>query len=320
LIIFLKNLLLSSKKFLQQKLSPFGFICICFFSCSSLYSESDITQKSKPVADLVAFSFDRPMQLYALLESIDFYVTGLGEVTVIYRASNDEFEEAYQEVVETFPGVIFLKQGARPHEDFKPLTLWAAFDSPHDYILFAVDDIIIKDFIDVQKSIEQLEKYGAYGVYFRLGLHLEKNYTRNRLMFVPRYKKLEGDLCSWSFCDGKCDWGYPNTVDMTLYRKKDVESFFRGLNYKAPNTLEGSWSCTVGWVMKKIGLFYVLSKIVNLPINKVQTENSNRTMNAYTSLELLKIFNDGFKIDIAPLYRMKNKSPHEEYVPTFVKR
>ena len=31
-------------------------------------------------ADLVIYSFDRPTQLFALLESVDFYVTGLGDV------------------------------------------------------------------------------------------------------------------------------------------------------------------------------------------------------------------------------------------------
>lgn len=37
--------------------------------------------------DLIIFSYDRPMQLYALLESINHYVSHLGHITLIYRRS-----------------------------------------------------------------------------------------------------------------------------------------------------------------------------------------------------------------------------------------
>ena len=34
--------------------------------------------------DLIIFSYDRPMQLYALLESIETYVRGLENINTIY--------------------------------------------------------------------------------------------------------------------------------------------------------------------------------------------------------------------------------------------
>ena len=141
---------------------------VCFFSILILFGLCArplwAGQSDTCAADLVVYSFDRPMQLFALLESIDFYVTGLGEITVIYRSSDDQFSMAYEEVENCFPGVVFVKQGSNPHADFKVLTLRAAFESPHDYILFAVDDIIVKDFIDVERDVQNLELYDAYGL------------------------------------------------------------------------------------------------------------------------------------------------------------
>ncbi|HEY5235531.1 MAG TPA: hypothetical protein VIJ14_05090, partial [Rhabdochlamydiaceae bacterium] len=71
-------------------------------------------------ADLVIFSFDRPLQLYAFLESTKKYVKGLGEVFVIYRSSDEHFKEGYDKVQRRFKDVKFLPQGKHPAKDFKP--------------------------------------------------------------------------------------------------------------------------------------------------------------------------------------------------------
>jgi len=271
-------------------------------------------------ADLVAFSYNRPIQLYALLESIETYITGLEEIHVIYRASGPQYEEAYQEIKETFNYVTFWAQGSDPQKDFKPLTLKASFDSPSDYIIFAVDDIIVKDFIDLSKSIELLEETNAYGLYFRLGLHLTRCYSLNTAQAIPVHDHVIDDVYSWKFKNGTCDWRYPNTVDMTLYRKKDIESTFRRMNYTAPNYLECCWAGRTNWIHNSIGLFHNETKIVNLPLNRVQDRFRNRTMNAFSAKELLDIFNQGLKIDISPLFKMKNKAAHEDYIPEFINR
>ena len=271
-------------------------------------------------ADLVAFSYNRPIQLYALLESIEQYITGLEEIHVVYRASDEEYEKAYQEVKQTFDYVTFWKQGAKPKEDFKPLTVKASFESPSDYIIFAVDDIIVKDFIDISKNVEILEEINAYGFYFRLGLHLTRCYSLNRTQAVPPHIKVIDDIYSWKFKEGTCDWKYPNTVDMTLYRKKDIENNFRKMNYTAPNYLECCWAGRTRTISSPIGLCHEETKIVNLPLNRVQNTFRNRTMNAFSAKELLDLFNQGLKIDIVPLFKMKNKGAHTDYIPEFTER
>lgn len=280
-------------------------------------------------ADLVIFSFNRPIQLYALLESTNLYVTGLDEVHVIYRTENDKnelaknYELGYQEVQKTFPHVLFHKQGQNPYLDFKPLTLKVTFDSPSKYIIFAVDDIIVKDFIDIDRSIDLLEQTGAYGFYFRLGLNINYCYMLNKPDPTPKITKIADDVYAWKIQDGgPGDWGYPNTVDMTLYKKSDIEQEFRTMQYKAPNPLEGQWSVSpkLARIKSKFALCYQESKIVNLPMNLVQDTWQNRNMSAITPKELLDKFNQGLKIDISRLYKINNKSAHIDYMPSFIER
>jgi hypothetical protein len=271
-------------------------------------------------ADLVIFSFDRPLQLYALLESIEKYITGLGQIHIIYRASNDQFSAAYEEVHKRFNTPQFIKQGDNPRNDFKPLTLQATFSSPHDYVIFAVDDIIVKDFINITQCIELLEKFHAYGFYLRLGKNLTECYSVNHPQKLPPLVEAEKGIFAWRFIQGEYDWNYPNTVDMTVYRKKDIKVNFEMLSYQAPNSLEGAWAGRGYTVNSLIGLCYETSKIVNLPLNRVQNEYSNRSMNFLMPDQLLNIFNEGLKISIEPLFKINNEAAHMAYEPIFEQR
>ena len=267
--------------------------------------------------DFIVFSYNRPMQLYALLESSYKYISGLHKVFVIYRAGNKEFEQGYEIVKEAFPEVNYLAQSSNPHKDFKPLVLRCFFATKAPYIMFGVDDIIVKDYIDLKKDIELLKQTKAYGMYYRLGHHLTQCYSMNRRQSVPSSQHIEGDVFQWRFKKGIYDWNYPHTVDMTLYKKTNVQSFFKAYNYYAPNPLEAKWAIIKP--AKSTGLFYTVSKIVNLPMNLVQ-EGNNRHTDVYTAQDLLKKFNQGLKIDIAPFFRMKNKAAHSDSTPTFVQR
>ena len=295
-----------------------NFFYILFLAIISLIS---LNASEKCSADLIIFSFDRPLQLYALLESLQRYTTDIRSTSIVYRTSNERYNKAFHAVAEQFPHIQLLHQ--QNIHDFKTLTLQALEESTSDYIIFAVDDNIVKDFVSLDECITWLEKTNAYGFYLKLGSHLNYCYTENKPQQVPPFTVIENSICSWEFENGEKDWRYPNTVDMTLYRKKDLLDIFKSLEYTNPNLLEGKWAAW--WVMHKapshIGLFYENSKILNIPLNKVQTTDIfNRDMNLYTPEELLEKFEAGLKIDIAPLYQMKNKAVHTEYEPTFISR
>ncbi len=271
-------------------------------------------------AELIGFSYNRPLQLYALLESLQVYVTGLTRTHIIYRADNDAYEAGYEQLRRNFPRVNFIRQSTtHPRADFKQHVLSLVENAQEEFLLFAVDDIIVKDSIDLKVCAQALDTYDAYAFYLRLGEHIDYCYAENKYQGVPPLVTYEHDVCLWNFTDGMCDWNYPQTVDMTLYRKADLQSMLPNLHFDTPNIFEGQWASRIP-ALKKQGLCFAQSKIVNLPLNSVQPDWENRNMRFATAEEFLELFNQGLKIDIEPLFGIQNRSAHMEYVPICIKR
>ena len=272
---------------------------------------------SKSGIDIILFSFDRPLQLYSALESIQRYVTGYQNLTVLYRASDGRFDDAYNTVKSAFPKVHYIKQSDQPRKDFKPLFLQALSDSPSPYVFFGVDDMIIKDFVDLTMCRQMIEKTGAYGFFLRFGRHIHHSFMGNRPEAIPPSVLLSHGVYAWDLHQGEGDWGFANNLDMTLYRKADLKPIFTQLKFKSPNSLESIWARYAP--SHSIGLYFEHSKMVNLPLNIVNPSDCPH-MNFMTAEELLVKFNQGFKIDIDPLYQIENPSPHFEYTPDLIVR
>lgn len=277
--------------------------------------QSFIQYKSKAKADLVIFSYDRPMQLFALLESTEKYIKNLGSVQIIYRTSNNDFSNAYDEVKAKFNSYKFYKQGNNPNQDFKVLTLNCAFNSKNDYLMFAVDDIIITDYIDLEECIKALKSTNAYAFYLRLGFNINECYMMRVKSLAPKSVKLNDKVFSYKFNDGQGSWCYPNNVDMTIYKKEDIKTDLLNINMISPEKLEINWSNLAD--TNKVGLFFEHSKMVNIPLNLCYSNSVNRNMNLYSTKELLKKFNEGFRLDINKFYKINNNAPHMEYEPEF---
>lgn len=276
---------------------------------------------SAPKIDLIVFSKNRPLQLYAFLESCEKYVTGTAMISVIYYAG-DEYSGAYMHVHKRFPTVRFIRQSVEnPYDDFKPLLYSLVKCSRAAYMLFAVDDIVVIDYIDLQKCAKLLKKQKAYGFYLRLGHDICECYTEELSVQQPPLHCVETGMYSWDFGAGSGDWNYPHTVDMTLFRKKDVWHAVKYLDYDSPNTFEQAWADKSVLLSKKTkGLCSGVSKIVNIPLNLVQEDFKNRHIKNCDVQFLLEKFQQGFKLDILALHQFPHKAPHAEYQPTFISR
>lgn len=267
--------------------------------------------------DLVVFSYDRPMQLYACLESTEKYVSGLHTIHVIYRTSSPEYERGYESVKARFPTATFHRQSAAAPSDFKPLVLSSVF-SPScscPYILFSVDDIIVTDTIDLLQCVQAMEEQKAWGFFLRMGKNITHFYMKDRPSPVPPTEELSNGMFLWTFADGVGDWRYPNTVDMTIYRKKDVRPYLETVEFTNPNSLESEWQHWNCLHMK--GIAYPHSKVVNIPLNLINP-SKNRNSNLYTTKCLLEKFQKRQKIDIFPLYKLDHNSVHISYRPKIV--
>jgi hypothetical protein len=281
-----------------------------FFSIQSAYAASDF----------IIFSYDRPMQLYALLESTEHYLKGIATTCVIYRTSDNQFEQGYEIVKHRFVDAHFIAQGSDPKADFKPLFIQALRNCSSAYILFAPDDIIVKNYADLEICTQKMEESGAYGFFLRLGTHLDMCYSMNQPQPLPPLTDLGNTILCWTFNSGSLDWNYPNNVDMTIYRRNDIVQTLETSHYTSPNKMESAWAKNNGSVSNKKGLCFRDSIIVNIPVNCVQKDYANNQMNSWTPRQLLDMFKAGKKIDISQLKGIKNQSCHINYDLAFVER
>lgn len=308
---FFENIAHPSKRFSLNSQSSFS----ARYHPLSSFPKAALRQEK---TDILIFSCDRPLQLYACLESIYHYMSGFEKISVLYRASNERFSLSYGQLKTAFPHVKFLAQSNNYKKDFKPLLMKALFNSPSKYILFSVDDLIVKDFIDLNYCMGWMDKTSAYGFYLRLGKHISYCYQAGKEQSVPISVPLAAKIYAWSFNRGEGDWGFPNSLDMTLYRKEDLKQQFKLMRFNTPNSLELDWA-KKHRPQKAIGLYFEDSKVVNIPLNIV-SRTGNPHMNYLSTDELLVKFEQGLKMDIRPLHQIENPSPHFEYLPDFISR
>jgi hypothetical protein len=290
------------------------FIFLSLFSFCSLFG-----------VDIVVCSFNRPLQLYALLESIEERVTGYDAISVICR-SESNFAEGYKIVEKDFPEVKFYHQPAKRLQawrTFKTMVLeivYGKYSTPSDYFLFAMDDIIITDRIDLRAAESFLSiRPDIHGFFYRLG----KNVTKHALPqpgtnSIPSLNDLGGDIFSWSFGPDQFDWGYPNSLDFTMYRKQDFKRACSERLYQTPNHLEGVWQSYLPVGGK--GACHSRSKIVNLCINRVNTTHRNPVLRECSVAFLNQQFMKGLKIDIFSLNKELVESAHQDVPFNFIER
>lgn len=276
-----------------------------FVFCSFLFANGELSRTD--FCDLVVFSKDRPMQLFAFLESLEKRVSNFRKVAILCKIS-PEYENGYAIVQRAFPHLSYVLQSNRSSNDFKPMLIelsFGDFGRGADYIVFAVDDIIVTSNIDIQEGIQKLKETNAFGLYYRLGNNIHYSLLQNVFHELPDLQNVDDSYLLWDMRTAKGDWAYPNTLDFTLYKKSDIQEGILEANFNGPNQMEGRWAA----VTDKIGICPIHSRIVNVLLNTVSDFGVKG--HRLTSAERLdSLFREGFKIDIEDFYNIDNISPH----------
>lgn len=236
-------------------------------------------------SDLVIYSKDRPLQLYAFLESVKKNVKGLGRLTIFFESKDEHFTSAYEEIKAAFPSYAFVKVS----KDFKNQLLTVVTAFPAHFIIFSQDDEIVKDSIDLTECAVEVQKRGAYGFFLCKG--------SDKTDFIH----LNNPIYAWQFQKDKS----AGHLEMALYSKEMVVALLQSIPFSDFHSLENSWGTCID--SKKVGLCFETAKILTIPMNE--------------DLDLLLTkFHEGLKIDLDSIFQVGNETVNIEREPTYVKR
>lgn len=282
---------------------PFQQQCANHIRTKDTYNSlQELTMSDFPLskkADILILSEGNPLQLYALLESIQLYVEGVGKISVIYPNSH------FEQIKTDFPSVHFLNS-----EDFKSLCLKIVQDTSlenNPYLLLAQDDLLFKDYVNLSDSIDALEKTKAYGLFFSLGTHLTLSQDRYKHQDLPPLLPLKAissreSVLGWQFALGYGDWKTAHPLDGVLYSREHLSKELATLEFNDPATLSQAWE--KNRPQTTLGLFYAHSKSIKNSLSR----------------DILEKFEQGLKIDIHPFFQVDNPSKRADQEIVFISR
>jgi tetratricopeptide (TPR) repeat protein len=239
----------------------------------------------------IIFSKERPLQLFAYIESLLHY-SGLPEqsIYVLYR---DVPSTPYDALKQAFPKVNWVAE-----QDFYR-DLMAIVAACDDYILWGCDDVFFKSPFDPQVCVQALANHESL---LAFSLRLGRNIQPTQPL------QAQDGYWVWDWTTSplvNSDWTYPWEVSASIYRKGDVAQVL-GLtdNLKNPNLLEGLLATyyfeTHGRFWRKQLACFEISKSITLQINQVQdvyTQNEFDRSQSTTIDQLYQYFLEGRRLD-----------------------
>jgi len=242
------------------------------------------------------------MQLHALLSSFKENVSGDYRLKVLCRY-DEKYLKALKEIKDEFQSVIFIDEIS-----FQDQVEESVGD---DLQAFLVDDIVIKDKVDlsfVSGILSQNDHVLCFSL--RLGLHLKRCYMIDAPQRIPP-GMTQGDLFIWDWRQGEHDWGYPLSVDGHVFRANDLKEWIKNLRFKNPNQFEDSLQALKYYTSRNSCVCFHRSKIVNIPLNRVQEDYKNRNIGENVE-DLLPLWNEGLRFSTNELFDISNDGVHSD--------
>ncbi len=272
--------------------------------------------------NIIICSKNRPMQLYALLESLTTYTNiDPKNVFIVFKVdeSNEDYITAMNVVFDKFQNINYLKETIFESQIKNILNSMCT----KKYTMFMMDDQLIKDKIDFNECIQFAETNNAFCFSLRLGLNTTQCYPVNCEQGLPK-DFIEKDNCIlWDYTKGKLDWNYPISLDTHIMSTNLWRQMINHIGFNNPNTLEANLQL----FMNNLPLLcaaYKESKSVNIPMNKVQSVFNNRFSNDSDLSEsnlLIKFVKESLKIDVqATVYGKQTNAAHTELPIVLVER
>lgn len=248
----------------------------------------------------ICFSKDRPLQLEAFIESLMHYSGLLArDISVIYTSSDGI---SYDRLIARHPQVDWVRE-ADFHSDLRDIVARAG-----DYVLLGCDDVVFKDYFDLNTPIRVLQDdVDVFGFSLRLGTNIR---------FMPPVDTRDG-LLVWDWRAARNNyWSYAWEVSASVYRAQFVLDYIDCRSHLSnPNRFEAYLAKDItadpGVVPPKLACFPT-SRCVTVTMNRVQDEYPNEFDDSgqTTPKELFAQYESGLRYDWPKLFRWHNKSVH----------
>ncbi|MDY6825257.1 MAG: glycosyltransferase family A protein [Thermodesulfobacteriota bacterium] len=276
------------------------------------------------VARCIVFSKDRAMQLHGLLSSYLEQVTPVQPVTVLYDASTESHHRAYADVIEIFLNTSDMIEFVDQTEAigkcarrkrmgaFKAVLLDILLGADAGKVFFLVDDLVFIEPVDM-KALLAIDT-SRFVPSLRLGKNLSRCYVVDKVQPLPVFvdsPATHPDMIAWKWKSGELDWAYPLSVDGHLFDRREIAAMAALIPFSAPNTFEDRLQWFLPFFENRLGVAYKKSRIVNIPLNRVQKDIDNRFGTVHQD-DLLEKWQSGYQIHYEKLYRFYNESVHQE--------
>ncbi len=266
--------------------------------------------------DAIVFSKDRAMQLHAFLVSYNKFVKSDGKLFVLFTFSSGEHEKSYEELQRLINNdhIIFIKEN-----NFSTQLKEVISASNAQKIVFYVDDIIFKEYVDY----EELKEYDPLNHIITLGRGQDLTYSvvLNRSQMVPEFSHMRGDwyTFNWDLSARQSDWSFPLGVGAYFYDRNELLVILSELNYKSPNSLEIAMQYYRDYFIRRPGICKKNVVCVPIQANVVQNDQHSLVVNEWTVEKLLLKWNQGMMIDISA-FEGKSADKAQIMTYTFVER
>ncbi len=267
--------------------------------------------------EMVVFSKDRALQLHALLGSLRECVTHPPRLRIIYAASSRGHAAAYEEMLRLDRHLDIVPVRQERQSAFRDLLIAAISEVVTSRVGFLVDDIVFKDRVDFDEYADFDPRTTVPSL--RLGANIGYSFMQQCPQRQPAWVRTTDTRLWWRWSEGEHDWGHALSVDGNLYGRDEMLVLARGLEYRSPNTFENALQSCSDCYGNRLGVCYAVSKIVNLPLNRVQEDYANSSGDVHPD-HLLEMWRKGYEIDFRSLRGVTNRSPHQDLEVSFVRR
>jgi hypothetical protein len=251
------------------------------------------------------------MQLDAVLRSLQRHSSDRNamDVQVLYTVSDMTHERQYGMLAAAYPDVKFVRE-----HDFKSQLL--SVIGAYPFTLFLVDDNLFVRPFSIGEMADALQQHpDTLGYSLRLGRNTRYCYSMNMAQALPPFQVIGGVHLKFDWTVSQCEFGYPLEISSSLYRTGDLFRFLAASPFANPNTLELQLATHAALFAAKRYLFCRDASVTFCnPVNKVQQLFPNRsgTRADYSALALSRLFDEGYRIDVAQYDGFTPNACHQE--------